>query len=59
MNCPLVCNGIISGYIFLLIIDANPDWKVLPMPGLVVRPTRLNLRIAIVPGVYDVTLKNL
>ena len=59
MNCPLVCNGIISGYIFLLIIDANPDWKVLPMPGFVVKPAKLNSSSAIVPGRYDVTLKNL
>ena len=58
-NCPLVWTGIIFGYIFLLIIDAKPDWNVFAIPGLVVNPAILNSSSAVVPGVYETTGKKL
>ena len=42
---PLDCTGSITGYFFLLIKVAYPDWNVLAIPGLVVTPAVLNSNI--------------
>ena len=49
-NTPLVWTGSITGYFFLLITFAYPDWKVLAIPGLVVRPVKLNVTTHCVPA---------
>ena len=48
---PLDWTGSITGYFFLLINVAYPDWNVLAIPGFVVTPAVLNSTIHWVPAV--------